>query len=169
MTHLYDDRPDEGFLGGILRKIPGFAGYLEASRRREAEAQAREWIAGQLELGKKAIDTFARRLVDAGSLDSLPACDRLRGRLDTMIARLRGMPAGGGTFFSQSSLNEERLEDLYEYDLWMMDESEKVAKRMAELAQSSAAETLSQIESQVADVEQKWAQRQQLLITDSFY
>ena len=170
MTHLYNDRPDGGFLSGILRKIPGFAGYLEANRRRESEAQSRHWIANQLELSKKSIDAFARRLVDAGSLDPLPACDRLRARLDTIIARLRGMPASSGRFFSQSSLNEDRLEDLYEYDLWMMDESEKLAARMAEIAQSTAAtmETLQQFESQITDVETKWEQRQQLLTDDSF-
>jgi hypothetical protein len=151
----------------ILRKIPGFGGYLAASARRESEAKARQWVAQHLETGKRAIDSFAKKLADAGQFDSLPKCDRIRGQLDLLISRMRSTPLGHGGFFTESAVDDDTLEDLYEYDLWLMDEAEKLAKSVQlTAAGGNSAEVLQQLEQQVNAMETKWRDRQKLIEGD---
>lgn len=167
MTDTQFDRSGGNLFNEILRRIPGFAGYVEQSERRENEQRARLAIANHLDQAKRAIDVFARKLVDAGKLDQAPACERLRGRLDMLATRLRSVPSGSSRFFSQSRIEQETLEDLYEYDLWLIDESAKLATRLHELADGSAEElTLPKLQEQVVTLESKWSDRQKLLEQD---
>ncbi len=74
----------------VLRYIPGFRGYLEKEYRRASDDLQRVWLADRLQRSKRAIDELTRPLVDAGQIDLLPQVDRLRGRLDKLIGRIRG-------------------------------------------------------------------------------
>src|SRR5688572_6614072 len=74
----------------LLRKIPGFKGYLEKEYRRDSDDLARALIAGELQKCKASLERFQRTLVDAGKLDGLTRCDSLRSRLNLLQARVQG-------------------------------------------------------------------------------
>ena len=48
---------------------------------------------------KQALDDVNRALVDAGQIDVLPQFDRVRGRLDKLIGRIRGAMRGYSGWF----------------------------------------------------------------------
>ena len=104
MTAPFDDHNKPGMLEGMLRKIPGFAGYLDKDERRQSDEQARRWVADRLDRAKRSLDAFTRGLLELGQIDVLPKFDRLRGRIDYLIAQLRSTrPA------TPISLNRPRL------------------------------------------------------------
>jgi len=108
------------WLETILRYIPGFRGYLEKEYRRDSDELQREWLADRLQRSKRAIDDFTRPLADAGQIDALPQVDRLRGRLDKLIARIRGAMQGYSGFFDLVRVREDLLDRVYEHDLGLM-------------------------------------------------
>jgi hypothetical protein len=112
-----DHAEERGYIESILRNIPGFRGYLEKEYRRDSDALAREWLADQLEKGKKALDNWGRELVDAGQIDALPQIDRVRGRTDKVLARIRGAVQGYSGFFDLVQVDEQRLDEVYEHDM----------------------------------------------------
>ena len=86
-------------LESLLRKIPGFKGYLEREYRRESDQLARTLIVDQLQKCKASLDNFQRSLADAGRLADLPPCERIRSRLDLLQSRLNGALRGYSGFF----------------------------------------------------------------------
>jgi hypothetical protein len=140
---------------------------VDQAARRKSDALARTWLANHLESGKLAIEQYSARLVDQGLYDPLPQCDQLRGRLDLLIARLRANPSGRSPSGSSGALDDDLLEDLYEHDLWAMDEAERLVGEMSALARSadSAPQVLQQLQDRVAAIENKWEERRRLLET----
>ena len=63
---------DRNFIEDILRRVPGFRGYLEKEYRRASDDLQRDALADRLGRAKRAIDEAGRRLVDAGQIDTLP-------------------------------------------------------------------------------------------------
>ena len=50
VSDLYDKiQGESGGLSGLLEKIPGLSGYMEKSRRREADQLLRETVSSRLE------------------------------------------------------------------------------------------------------------------------
>lgn len=152
----------------LLEKIPGFKGYVDRISRKQSEQQTREHIARRLEDGKVAIDAFATRQMEAGNFDLLPSCDRVRGRIEALIASLRsGLPLGA-SFLNSGQLDEDRLDDLYEHDLWVMEEAEKLAREMTQISQSTGdpRPVLDQLQDRVRAIEAKIAERREILARD---
>ncbi len=91
MPDPFDDRP-RGRFDALLRKLPGFDGYVKRDARRKSDQLAREEVARHLIQAKVNLESLTRTLLDQGHLDALPRFDRLRGRLDFMVSKLRGAP-----------------------------------------------------------------------------
>ena len=110
-----------GWIESILRRVPGFKGYLEKEYRRDSDALQRSWLADRLQRGKRSLDAYGRTRVDAGKLDAVGQVDRVKGRIDKVIGRLRGAMPGYSGFFDLVQVDEARLERVYEHDVKMMD------------------------------------------------
>ena len=98
-----------GMVDSILRKIPGFRGYLEREDRRESDHLARMWLADHLDSCKAGIDRYQRNLLDARKIDYLDDCERVRTRLDTLAARVRGAVRGYSGMFDYVRVDEDLL------------------------------------------------------------
>jgi hypothetical protein len=163
----YDDRP-QGLLNKLLRKLPGFAGYVDREARQASDQLARQNIAMHLERAKRALEGITRALVDRGAIDALPKFDRFRGTVDHTIAKLKGAPAGYHGFFALDDVQEDRLEDVYEHDLWTIDEAAKFAQEVQVLAEADEATAdadalLRQIKTHFEAIEAKIKQRERIL------
>ena len=123
----------------LLKYIPGFRGYLEKSYRRESDALQRQFLADRLERAKRALDGYARSLVDAGHLESLTSVDRLRVRLDRMIGRIRGAMQGYSGVFDLVRVDEARLDKIYEHDLALVERVDGLAEGIEHLTGETAA------------------------------
>src|SRR5262245_45757160 len=105
------------WLEDLLRRVPGFRGYLEKEYRRESDALQRETLADRLMRSKRGLDDYARRLVDAGQISDVSQCDRLRSKLDRLIGRLRGAMQGYSGMFDLVQIDEKVLDRVYEHDV----------------------------------------------------
>lgn len=164
MPEPKDHTQRRNFVESILRYIPGFRGYLEKEYRRESDELQRQWLTDRLQRSKRAIDELARPLADAGQIDVLPQVDRLRGRLDKLIARIRGAMQGYSGFFDLVRVNEELLDRVYEHDVDLMQEVDAVGRMIEELPDhKQIASAIGQLINRLDTLEQKCDVREDIL------
>lgn len=150
----------------LLKKIPGFRGYLEKEIRRESDALQREWLADRLQRAKRGLDAASRDLADAGKIDVLPQFDRIRARVDKSIGRTRGAMQGYSGIFDLVRVDEKLLERVYEHDVAMMAHVETLADSVEKLpaqVNAGAAEALAALVAQLDEVERALDRREDLL------
>jgi hypothetical protein len=154
-----------GWIESILRRIPGFKGYLEKEYRRDSDALQRNWLADRLQRAKPALDAYGRTLVDAKKLDVLAQVDHFKSRLDKNISRLRGAMQGYSGFFDLVQVNEALLERIYQQDVKTMDVTETLAASMEKLATATAdaPAPVAALNDQLGQLEQAIDHRQDIL------
>lgn len=136
---LFDKITDEStFLGKVASKIPGFSGYVERSRRREADQLLRETIAKQLEQARVRLSGVHQEL----SRDIIKAMDHAEplGEVDTRLMglanKIKDAPQGYAGFFDAIKVEAEDLARLYEFDATMMDYVDRVEEGVDALEQA---------------------------------
>jgi len=129
------------FVESILRYIPGFRGYLEKEYRRESDYLARSWLADQLHTTKRPIDQYFRGLLDAGQVDAMPLLDRIRTRMDGLIAKMRGDVRGYSGIFDYVRIRENELDRVYDHDMSLIDDLNQFVKTVDNLANQSTSPT----------------------------
>lgn len=156
---------DRNLIETILRYIPGFRGYLEKEYRRESDDLQRDWLADRLQRSKRAIDELTRPLADAGQIDLLPQVDRLRGRLDRLIGRIRGAMQGYSGFFDLVGVDEELLDRVYGHDVALMEQADALARAVESLPsqQEKLATLLPDLLRRTDELEREWDVREDML------
>jgi hypothetical protein len=126
---MYDKIDSESTgLGKLLGKIPGFNGYIEKGRRREADQILRETIASRLEESRLKLAGVHQEL----SRDIIKAIDYAEplGRADTrlmgLIGKIKDAPEGYAGFFDAVKVKEEELAQIYAFDEAMLTFSEEI-------------------------------------------
>lgn len=149
----------------IVRHIPGFQGYLEREYRRDSDHLARTWIADQLQHGKTHLDNWQRMLLDAGQIDLLPSCERLRTRIDTFQSRVRGAMRGYSGFFDLVRVDESLLDQVYQLDMGLVSDTVLFTDACQELPDGggSPTEKLSQVNRQLDELGRRFDKRGELL------
>jgi len=156
---------DRNWIEDILRRVPGFRGYLEKEYRRESDELARQWLAEQLQRSKRAIDEVARPLVERGEIDLLPQVDRLRSRLDKLIWQIRSAMQGYSGFFDLVRIDESFLEKIYAHDAALAEEVGKLAEAIEALpaAGQPLAAVLPDVLNRIDGLENQLNQRTDIL------
>jgi len=129
LPDMYGKIQDESsVLGDLAAKIPGFSGYIERSRRREADQILRETIASRLEASRLTLSNVHQEL----SRDIVKAMEHAEplGRADTrlmgLIGKVRDAPQGYAGFFDAVKIKEDDLARIYAFDGSMLTYSEQV-------------------------------------------
>jgi hypothetical protein len=153
------------FIESILRHIPGFRGYLERDYRQESDHLTRTFMADRLQRCKRAWDEYVLTLVDAGLLDRLPACERVKTRIDTLMLKIRGAVRGYSGFFDYVRVDENVLDQVYENDMALVQEVEALAASIEQLPSKpdTAASTPADLLRQLDELDRKFAKRGELL------
>jgi hypothetical protein len=126
-------------LGDLLSKIPGFGGYMERSRRREADQILRETVASRLEESRLQLASVHQEL----GRDIIKAIDFAEplGREDTrlmgLIGKIKDAPQGYAGFFDAVKVKEEDLAAVYAFDESMLAYSDQVALDVAALEKAT--------------------------------
>ena len=122
-------------LGNLLNKIPGLDGYMERSRRREADQLLRKTIADRLEGSRLQLGGISEEL----SSDIIKAIDHAEplGRVDTrlmgLIGKVKDAPQGYAGFFDAIKVKEEDLARIYAFDENMLNYADQIAAGTAVL------------------------------------
>ncbi len=119
LPDMYDKIEDESSaLGDLAAKIPGFGGYIERSRRREADQLLRETIASRLEASRLSLTNvhqeLGRDIVKA--MDFAEPLGRADTRLVGLIGKVRDAPQGYAGFFDAVKIKEDDLARIYSFD-----------------------------------------------------
>jgi hypothetical protein len=113
-------RGGQNFLEKIASAIPGFKGYREKERRREADRMSREHMAVRLEGAKKELDTLSANASRVGELDAINDIETARKRLDKVAARIRYADRGYAGFFDAVKIDEAVLDRVYQFDVALL-------------------------------------------------
>ena len=156
---------DRNLLERMIGSIPGFHGYLQKEQRREADALTRKWLADKLDQAKLTLDAYIGRLVDAGKLSEITQFESLRTKTDTLVGRLRSAPRGYSGFFDYVKVREDLLERIYEHDLSLMGEIEKLNQLFAALAGPAESPALhcKALSDQVQQIDKLFSRRGEML------
>lgn len=165
MSEPSEHASQRGPVETFLRRLPGFRGYLEKEYRRESDRMARDYLADRLQRAKQSIDALARALANAGRLETLPELDRLRGRVDKLVGRIRGAVQGYSGFFDFVKVDEARLDDVYQHDMDLVQQVEALEQSLAGLPepQEQFAGRLRGLFEELEKLDRRWSQRDELL------
>ena len=138
---MYDKIEEESSgLGDLLGKIPGFSGYMERSRRREADQILRESMSANLEESRLQLSAVHQEL----GRDIIKAIDFAEplGRADTrlmgLIGKIKDAPQGYAGFFDAVKIKEDDLAEIYAFDESMLAYCDQIAVDVAALEKATA-------------------------------
>ncbi|MEL7059538.1 MAG: hypothetical protein AAGN46_05885 [Acidobacteriota bacterium] len=141
----------------LADRLPGFGGYRDRERRRDADRLLREHVAVELTAARDAVRAEAARRTDAGDLGALRGLDRLERSLDRLAQTVRFAEHGATGLFAENIVRAERLDAIYRHDL-------AVADDVADLRRSiDAGFDAAEIESRIAALDSRWSARRALL------
>ena len=119
-------------------RVPGFRGYLERELRREVDQLLRAELARRLDQARDNVATYLRTLGlgVAGRIDRLAGVEK---RLDMLANTLRHAGSGYAGVFDAVGIREEQLEELYRYDLDLVETVDGLVATTERLAGEDAA------------------------------
>ncbi|MBK8984719.1 MAG: hypothetical protein IPM39_01340 [Chloroflexi bacterium] len=129
VSDLYDKiKGESSGLGNLLAKVPGLGGYMERSRRREADQILRDTISSHLEASRLTLSSVHQEL----GRDIIKAMDHAEslGRADNMlmglIGKIKDAPQGYAGFFDAIKVKEEDLARIYAFDESMLNHADEI-------------------------------------------
>lgn len=114
----------------ILSYIPGFKGYMERQKRRDADFLLRQTIADRFEQQWQRVSGIQRELINEGEIALIDNIEAAALKLRTFADRIRRAQRGYSGLFDAVKINEDELARLYEYDANMLEMTEEVARAL---------------------------------------
>jgi len=137
MSDFYQRIVDEqGGLEDLIRKIPGFKGYLEKEDRREADRLLRDHIVRLFEEKLVEFTQLQKRLVDSGGIMYMERVQGITTGLQTFIDRVQTAPRGYAGLFDAIKVNEEELAQLYAFDNALLAYADRLGELLATFGQA---------------------------------
>ncbi len=113
-------REEQDVFGKLLAKLPGFNGYFDREQRRMADKMLRETVAARYEEQWRRISALQRELISQGGLAYVDDLEGAAIKLRQFIDRVRTASYGYSGFFDAVKIRSEALQELYQYDLWLL-------------------------------------------------
>jgi len=157
---------EKNFLEQLASHVPGLAGYRERDARRETDRRLREFLAGRLEDGRRALDLLRNAATAAGNLEALDAIGRLDRTLQKTVASLRFANRGYSGVFDQVKIREAELDAIYAYDAALTGEVLALSDRLrAAGAGAPDGSAIADLASAAAGVDLRVDRRREILET----
>jgi hypothetical protein len=120
----------------LATKIPGYSGYKEKEVRRAADKQIRDTVARRLEARRRKITALQGDLLSSGGLLWMDDMERLVGRLQLLIDRIKTASYGYAPFFDLQRVKEDDLDRMIRFDDSLIDEVGRVDEAVSALEQA---------------------------------
>lgn len=127
----------------ILNFIPGFKGYIERQKRRDADKLLRDTIADRVEEKWARISSLQRDFISRGEIALVDDLEAAAIKLRTFADRVRRAPRGYSSLFEAVKINEEELGQLYQYDASMLELTESVGRAIDNIEASIGTDGLA--------------------------
>jgi hypothetical protein len=157
-----------GALETLMRKIPGYGGYLDRELRRDADRLHREFLAKGTTGLKSKVQDIQEEMLRNGDMSQMSRFGEIGNRLDRITERLRHASYGYTGLFAATEVNEEELNRIYEFDLSLVNglqAAEDAVKALdaAVSAKDNANAKTSDLEKNLRDLDSKIDEREKLL------
>jgi len=116
MDQLDKARSEMGAVESFFSNLPGIAGYREKEMRRSVDKQFRDSLARRLEVRRRKITALQSDLVTGGGILYADDMERVVGRLQLLIDRIKTAAYGYGPFFDVERIDEGDLDRLLQFD-----------------------------------------------------
>jgi hypothetical protein len=157
----------QGQFRKLEARLPGFKGYLAKEARREADKMLRTSIGRQLDQQKARLQQLSAKLATSGDLDTGPAVEHVRMRLQTVSDKIKTATYGYAGFFDAATVNERELDALYSFDNSLLDDVDAVTTAVTALTATAAgqpfADALAAVGAAVENLNTEWAKRQDVV------
>lgn len=156
-----------GMLEDLMRKVPGFSGYLDRERRRDADRLQREFMAKSVTALKSKVQNAQEELLEAGQMKWMSKLDDVNNQIDRVAARLRHANYGYSGFFDAHQVNEDELNRIYEFDLSLVNNiahaEEALTALQANLEGEQIKARIADLSKAVQEIDTKLDERERLL------
>jgi hypothetical protein len=123
---------------GWLNSIPGYSGYKDKERRRDADKQVRERVAAALSAQADRVDQIARALAQERQLSAIEPVDNLSKQLRSLVDRIAHATYGYGGIFSDRPIDEKALDQIRLFDESLFEGVDQLAPPITKLEQAAA-------------------------------
>jgi hypothetical protein len=166
------DRPNS-FLHKIAGIVPGFNGYMDRERRRDADKLLRTYLAHQYSSQRDRLTRVQQSILRSGQLSGISEVDRLVGVLQRFIDRLTTATYGYSGLFDPVKVEEQDLDQLYAFDMALTSGVDDVSSAIGaietaltgENAKTDGPTAVSHLASVLDDLNTRLNQRGDLLTT----
>jgi len=112
----------------LLERVPGFGGYMERKKRRDADKLLRQTIANRFDELYQRISQVQREVINQGQIRYVDDIEAAAIKIRTFIDLVRTASYGYSSFFDAAKVDEDALRRMYEYDLQMLTLVEEIGR-----------------------------------------
>jgi len=160
MTHGVERAQSRrNLLERIAARIPGIKGYLDRELRREVDKMQRDWLAEQVDRARGRLNGKVREWSRGEGLSGLDLAATSEKALDRFANRIRHADYGYTGFFDAVKIREPELDQLYEFDLALMDTVEGLAEQVEALPAAAAEPALHELLEAVTEADRRFDDR----------
>ena len=160
---------DLGFLEKAMRLIPGYKGYKSKEERRDNDQLFRTGLVSRLERLRTDINEIPATLRGPSALKSITDFDRILKRLERVTDEIRFAARGYRGWFDMHKVREDELDQLYAFDVSLMENIEEldesfVVLQVAAAADSDLKDPIDTMVEILIEFSSKMSQRSELMI-----
>jgi len=125
---------ERGFIEKIGGMIPGFGGYFDRNKRRDADKLLRDHIARQMDEQRGRLANVTVQLTSApGGIEHLDLAERATMKMQVFIDKIKTASYGYAGWFDAVKVQENDLEAIYNYDTSLLEGVGRVTNEVTAL------------------------------------
>lgn len=129
MSDLFQKITDaQSGLEKLVSSLPGFKGYLEKEKRREADKLLRDTLATRYTEQLDRLSVLQTQLITGGNLEYVDDLQDAVTRLQRFVDTVKTAARGYSGFFSAVKVKEKELAKLYAFDNALLENAPRVAQ-----------------------------------------
>ncbi len=117
----------------LTNSISGYSGYKVPETRRKTDERLREFLSEKLQRIEKDLSLFEHRYYQKNKNANLSPFNRISLSLKMLIQMLTELSPNENHFFTQSKINQDKIIQLYEYDIQLMNQIDILVDEVKEL------------------------------------
>lgn len=126
----------EALLDKLASAIPGYQGYREREKRREADKKHRDYIGSRLSSKKSALEDISEELIDNDQIKYVSPVSDVMTEIDGLKNKITGAASGGAGVFFDIEADTEFLDRIYEHDLALLQSVEALDTSISTLSEA---------------------------------
>lgn len=126
------------FMSTAVRILPGIGSYQDREACREADQELRLKMSRRLSEMIDSVDKIKNECAQKGQLKVLKLLEDLTTHMDRISRSLQFLPRGYSALFDSRKVDEEVLDQILDYDNYMMKDIEELKSQFERLSQNFA-------------------------------